>query len=664
MPWSALRRLRAEGAEVRALATLPDTEFLAEIYLRYLGRDPDEAGRRHYLALLRSGRSRLRVLRDIRRSHEASEYRADRERLEEQGGFVLAPEPLVSAELRRGPTLKPRLTLLGTCVAEGLLRVAKDQEWPIVHHLLDSSAHPNVPDLSPEDQDAILVHLTLRSLLAIANAQGDGDLFHARADFDYISAQSAAQEALSQFVDKLLEKLPAGIPVFFLALLEPPPQQQGILLSNRQRSLYRLVRDLNDTLEEKLAERGQFYYLEINDIRQYYGDADTYDGYTGHFTHASLSHRGPQGRRMYQEILRRVEAAWTVIRARDPVKLIITDLDNTLWRGILAEEEEIVPWQHTEGWPLGYAEALLTCKQRGILLAICSKNDEAPTLQRFSLLWGQRLRQEDFGAMRINWQPKSRNVAEILQATNILPEHSLFIDDNPLEIEEVRRVYPQMRFLTGNPERWRRILLYAPETQVAHLSAESRQRTELIQASQSRAALATELPDRASWLQSLGLRLTVQSITGEAHPRFARALELLNKTNQFNTTGERWTAAELLRWLTDNGQLLAGTVEDRFAQHGLVVLALWRGEEIRQMVLSCRVFGLDLESALLAVLQGMQRKAGLIRTLARFQDTGRNGVCRDFWPKHGFNEVGPGLWQSEDCYPFPAHIQLDRGFPS
>ncbi|MGC9239956.1 MAG: HAD-IIIC family phosphatase [Acidithiobacillus sp.] len=659
MPWSVLQRYREERAEARALAHLPDAEFLAELYLRHLGRDLDESGRSYYLRRLQQGHSRLRVLKDIRHSQEAMRERSYRARLGSLGGFVVAPEPLVPDVLDRTPQRpKPRVALLGTCVAEGLLRVARDQDWPMVHHLLDSGNHPTVPELDTAGQDAILVHLTLRSLLGSVLADGDGDLFYLRDDVDLAQISRETQELLARFIDALLAQLPAGVPVFFLAFLEPPPQSDGILLGNRQRSLYRLVRDLNDALEAHLLDRARAYFLEINDIRQYYGDASVYDGYSEHFSHASLSDKRPQGRRIYQEILRRLEAALAILRVQDPVKLIVTDLDNTLWRGVLAEEDDMVPWQHLEGWPLGYAEALLTCKRRGILLAICSKNDEAATQERFRKLWGRRLRLEDFCVVRINWQPKSQNVAEILRLTNILPEHTLFIDDNPLEIDEVRRVYPRMRFLTGEPEHWRRVLLYAPETQVARIDEESAHRSELVQAGIAREGLAAQMGNRDEWLRSLDLHLTLESIPDDEHPRFARALELLNKTNQFNTTGKRWTAAELLSWLAQGGEILAGRVQDRFAQHGLVTVALWRGERIEQMVLSCRVFGLEIETALLAAVCERQRARGYLHSHGYLHDTGRNAVCLDFWARQGFRETEPGVWVGPGELSWPEHIAL------
>ncbi len=652
------------GAEAREadLRALPDAEFVEAIYQRYLGRAADEEGKAYYLRLLRAGRGRVRVLKDFRRSAEARRYTQYRQRRLAIADFLRKEHPpLLPTELRRLPLPKPRIALLGTCLAESLLQVALELGWSMRHYLMDSGLQEVDRQIVADAFDVVLVNLTLRTLLSMSVEEGDGDLFHLRPELDMGQIRAQAVLNLQQVVDHILAAIPPGLPVFFVSLLEPPPQVAGVLGRNRQSSLYGLVRGLNDALEDHLAASPRGYYLEINDIRQYYGDASVYDGYLSHYTHNGLSPLSVQGEWIARDILERLEGAMRVLRAEDPVKLIITDLDNTLWRGVLAEEDEIVPWQHTEGWPLGYVEALLECKRRGILLAICSKNDEGPTRERFQQLWGQRLRLEDFCSVQINWQPKSQNIAQILRTTNILPDHALFIDDHPLEIEEVRRAFPRMRFLTGAPERWRHVLLYAPETQVARVSEESALRTDSIQAKAARELAAVDM-DRDAWLRSLGLALRFDRIVDVGHSRYARALELLNRTNQFNTTGQRWSDAELRDWLASGGWLLAARAEDRFANHGLVALALLRDHGIEQVVLSCRVFSLGIESALLVEALRQMQEGGHADFVGHFTATGRNDACRDFWPAHGFTQdAGNSLWRSSLIPDAPTWIRSEGG---
>lgn len=638
--------------------TLDEDAFLEAVYLKFLGRNTDPSGKSFYRQRVQSPQGRRQVILALQKSEEGQAYQARQESVERllawKGREQYPPVPALIPSSK--PNL-PRITLLGTCQVEGLMQVALMARWQVRHYLMDSGPHNAVPMLQAEDQDAILVQLTLRSLLGLVAEEGDGDLFHLRPHLDWPALQEQACFVLAAAVDRILAALPGGIPVFFLGFLEPPAQIHGILGRNRQHSLYALIRAMNDALEAQLASQHGAFYLELNDLRLHYGDSTAYDGHSAHFTHGNiLSSR--QGDLIHLGILEKVQAALQILQKAQPVKLIITDLDNTLWRGVLAEADEIIPTEVTEGWPLGYAEALLTCKARGILLAICSKNEDGPTRENFAKVWGRRLRLEDFCSVQISWAPKSQGIARILAESNLLPEHVLFIDDNPLEIAEVTHAYPQIRTLSGDPERWRYTLLYAAETQVAELSEESTRRTELIQAKKAREQAADGL-DRDAWLLSLVLTLRVEEIATTDHPRYSRALELLNKTNQFNTTGQRWPDGEMQAWLASGGILLAASATDRFTKHGLIALALLREGEIQQVVLSCRMFGLGLETALLHQVMRRAQNADHRAVSARFHPTGKNDACRSFWGDHGFMATETeGLWRGTVSPQWPAWIGL------
>src|SRR5207248_10190921 len=125
-------------------------------------------------------------------------------------------------------------------------------------------------------------------------------------------------------------------------------------------------------------------------------------------------------------------AMYRTIRHVDQVKLVLVDLDDTMWRGVAAEEAEASSMAR-EGWPLGFAEALMFLKRRGVLLGIVSKNDEGRVRELWRRIYGDLIRLEDFAVRRINWQPKAENVEEILAQVNLLPKSVVYIDDNPVE---------------------------------------------------------------------------------------------------------------------------------------------------------------------------------------------------------------------------------------
>src|ERR1019366_4237781 len=157
-------------------------------------------------------------------------------------------------------------------------------------------------------------------------------------------------------------------------------------------------------------------------------------------------------------------------------------LDDTLWRGQIAEHYETgVNWPVIHGWPTGIWEAVQHLLSRGILTAICSKNDESLVRERWdrAVQFGW-LTLEDFTFVKINWLPKAENIEAIIRQANLTSKSVVFVDDNPVEREAVRSSIPGIRVIGSNPYATRRILLWSSETQVLTLSEESVRRDEMI----------------------------------------------------------------------------------------------------------------------------------------------------------------------------------------
>lgn len=496
----------------------------------------------------------------------------------------------------------PKILLLGTCQAERIYETAHALGWLIQHQLCDFSPYNTIDSsIVNNNIDFVLLNPTLRSILAFADKHGNGDILTLQIEQDYNELEKnsiiALRKALSRYFDTFNTLVPIGV----ISFVEPQPSAYGLIARNRRASIYTLVRKLNDELEALCYETPNTYYIEINDIRLLIGDRQSYDGYEINYTHASYYAGKSRTHRLNNALLQKVAALWRIINQIDPIKLIISDLDNTLWSGVLAEEENIESWRHTEGWPLGYVEALLECKQRGILLAICSKNNEQETLENFRKVWRTRLLPEDFCSLKINWQAKPINIRSILAETNILPENTLFIDDNPLEIAEVKQAFPNIRTLTVPQYEWRHTLLFSPETQMSIATDETRQKTALIQAKNARDESSQTL-SREDFLNSLNLELRFEEIRNTKHSAFERVFELINKTNQFNSTGKRWSYAEIHQFMEKGGVIYTTRAKDRFADHGLIGLLLFQEKTLEQFILSCRVFGLGIEQAMLVFL--------------------------------------------------------------
>jgi FkbH-like protein len=329
---------------------------------------------------------------------------------------------------------------------------------------------------------------------------------------------------------------------------------------------------------------------------------------------------------------------YQILARRDPVKIVIVDLDDTLWRGVLAEDG-IHP-HGLEGWPLGVVEALQFLKKRGILLAIASKNEESLICEKWEEILQGRLRLEDFASIRINWNPKVQSIREILEEVNLLPGNALFIDDNPVERDAVRREFPEIRVLGEDIYGIREYLLTTPELDVPSITEESGRRTEMIQAQAVREESRRSM-SREEFLKSLKLKVEHLVIRDTSSKEYERALELLNKTNQFNTTGRRWTSEEMQRFFSEGGAFHAFKVMDRFTAYGLVGLLLVQGNCIRQFVMSCRVVGLDVEQQM---LREVIDRIDAPEVTAEYVKTEKNHLCTELYPKYGFElREGEGL---------------------
>ena len=571
---------------------------------------------------------------------------------------------LLPDELNVVPYKKLRVAVLGTCIAEGVADAFRRNGDHAEHHLLRPMRDSTAVGLDWGQFDAVVVHVTLRRLLKEAIGV-DSDLLHVRplSDTENQSLIDAFKRHLKAFVESVLSQVAASSPVFVLSMIEPPSSYQGILLNGRRQSLYFWVRTLNDELAAMLEDSASAHYVEVNDLVRYRGDSRITDAYTCWFTHAAIRNwdEGPQ---LFGMVSKRIHHAIAILSSQSPVKLIITDLDNTLWQGVLAEEnyEDIVGFNYREGWPLAYTEALLEFKRRGGLLAISSKNDYEVIKERFALVWQEQLRLDDFCAIQIDWEVKSRHIQNILSETNVLPSNVLFVDDNPREIEEVSRAFPEIRTLGPPQELWRNIILYSPHTQVASISAESSNRTESLRVKQAREECAAH-SNKKEFLASLELKVRCEIVDRSSHEKFSRVVELINKTNQFNTTGKRWDVSEFERLFGAGGYLAVASSSDKFESSGVVAVVVVSDGAILQFVLSCRVFGLGIESAVLSlVVERLIAERSEAR--AHYVATARNHACATFYVDHGFTKTPQeGVLRIDEHLHWPNWIGRDLEMP-
>jgi FkbH-like protein len=251
------------------------------------------------------------------------------------------------------------------------------------------------------------------------------------------------------------------------------------------------------------------------------------------------------------------------------------------------------------------------------------------------------------------------NLASILADLNLRPQNVVMIDDHPAERAAVQAAMPRVRVLGQHPYYLKRVLLWAAETQNPKISAESSRRTQMVRAQVERESVRRALAP-SQFLATLELEASITRLESTGDLEMSRALELLNKTNQFNTTGERHTLESCHQRFAAGHALYVLQAQDRFTRYGLVGAAWCEKGCIEQMVMSCRALGLGLEAAFLAhIALAASGAGGPVRGRLRYTEA--NVACRSLYGDNGFMQTeDPTLWVGSQAEPprVPAHVKL------
>lgn len=353
-------------------------------------------------------------------------------------------------------------------------------------------------------------------------------------------------------------------------------------------------------------------------------------------------------------------------------KVATVDLDNTLWGGVIGEDGMSGIKLGSEYPGAAYQalqRALLDLTRRGILLAVCSKNNPEEAQEALKNHPGMLLRPGDFVAMRINWNDKSQNLREIAAELNVGLDAVAFVDDNPFEREQVRNALPEVMVLhlPSDPLKYADAVRDYPAFQRLTLSEEDRRRTDLYVAQRERSQTQRNFTSKEDFFRYLEQEAEVAPLAPET---LARVAQLTQKTNQFNLTTRRFTEQQISDLIADpHYRVLSLRVRDRFGDHGLVGVAIThdQGEacEIDSFLLSCRVIGRTVESAFLSSLACAAAARGCVRLNGWFLPTKKNAPAQDFYSQHGFQvqmKNGEGsLWTfdlRQGRIPAPPWIRL------
>jgi FkbH-like protein len=331
-----------------------------------------------------------------------------------------------------------------------------------------------------------------------------------------------------------------------------------------------------------------------------------------------------------------------------PCKLIILDLDNTLWRGEVGELGwENVGLDHNEdGFSfLMLQRMLLDLKNKGVLLALSSKNTYENVLEVFEKRSEMILKISDFVAKEVNWDPKHIAVTNILNKLNLTDKGIIFIDDSPSERSEVKEYFPKLIVpdLPINHIEWTHYLAASKILSLGKIKQEDFTRNDMYRSEEERVELSKTIQSYSEFLEKLELKLTLEILNST---NLDRVFELLMKTNQFNLNGKLCTRLELDNMLNSAEQkVLAFRLKDRFGDYGIIsVLILSRVDidswEIFNWVMSCRALSRKIEHRIIEFATRQLVGEGTL-LFGEFISTGKNDVVSGLLVELGFdvNEV-------------------------
>jgi len=444
-------------------------------------------------------------------------------------------------------------------------------------------------------------------------------------------------------VGTALDRLPSMTVLFATFYLPRGVTMPGLEL-NTGYGLNAFIAAFNGALARESTHNPRLKLVDMEGLIRWQGEATLFDQRLWAVGRIRFSRAGDHA--MARWIGSAVRSLWGGIR-----KVLVLDLDDTLWGGVLGELGPSGIALGEEGLGLAYKEfqqQLAGLTDYGAILALCSKNNEEEVEEVFRTHPHMILDLKDFAARMVNWRDKATNIKEISRRLNLGLESFVFIDDNPAERALIRQKLPMVA-VPEFPRDPSSLSIFLWEVVLDHFNRLGLTEEDRAKGEQYRVrGMTEELRESANDLESFWASLEMRGWVGlmEDCDR-ARVAQLTQKTNQFNLTTERFDEAALQKMLADKGwKIYYLKLADKFGNHGLVgvIIAgiddddpeLWT---LKTFLLSCRVIGRKAEDFFLALVADHLRSLGARRLRGIYVPSARNSQVADLYPRMGFDPV-------------------------
>ena len=566
--------------------------------------------------------------------------------------YILKKSKRIKRELLESGTdfLSKKIAVLGGSTTHDIIRVMdvfllNQGIQPIFYESEYAQYFQDVmfdnPELVEFEPDLIYIHTSNRNITAYPIMTDTAEQINAMLEEQY--------RHFSAMWDKVADKYhcPVIQNNFEYPFYRILGNQDAVLMQGR----IHFINRLNEKFYQYAREHDSFYIHDINYISAAYGLDKWSDPFYWHmYKYAMCMQAIPEFAYNLSNMIK-------AVFGRNKKSLVL-DLDNTLWGGIVGDDgvENLEIGQETSmGQVYSEFQAYVKAqKDIGVMLNIASKNEYDNAIAGLNHPDGI-LRPDDFILIKANWEPKSRNIAEIAEEMNILPDSLVFVDDNPAERDIVGTQVSGVAVPDiGMPEQYIRVLDHAGFFEVISLSEDDRKRNEMYKANIEREKQLHNFGDYREYLLSLEMKGTIKAF----EPIYmSRIVQLSNKSNQFNLTTKRYTQRDIEQFAADGNYITRyGKLEDKFGDNGVVSVVIGRKDDYEKVLhlelwlMSCRVLKRDMEYAMMDSMVEACKACGIDAMIGYYYPTAKNEMVKEFYCTMGFAKVqedndGSTMWR-------------------
>lgn len=554
-----------------------------------------------------------------------------------------------------------KIAILGNCSTQHLSTALKGYGYKEGYNLDIFDADYNQIDAQVMDDNSELYNHAPNSVLIYMSTE---KLFENFCQLELQNRNNFAENILNQietYWNTINSKLKTNIMQF--NFVEIDDKIFGNYSNKVSNSFIYQIRKLNYLLMELVEKTKNAFLIDLSSIQNLYGRKELHDEKLYYIAKMPISTN------LLPEVAKQVVDIIKALNGKIK-KCVVLDLDNTLWGGVIGDDG----LKSIQIGELGLGHAfsefqmwLKELKNRGIILTVCSKNNEDIAKEPFEKHPEMVLRLEDISMFVANWQDKASNIKHIQETINIGMDSLVFIDDNPFERNLVKELIPDITVpdLPEDPAMYLSYLKSLNLFETASYSENDKDRTKQYQAEVGRATMQSSFEDFNDYLKSLQMVATAHEFNEFEIPRIS---QLTQRSNQFNLRTIRYTEAEIEEILRNDKYLtLSFSLKDKFGDYGLISVVIMEKKDKETLFLdtwlmSCRVLKRGMEEFIINTIIETAKKKGFKKVVGEYIKTPKNAMVEKIYSNLGFKEVKKDLFEAEvDNFSFnKTNIKLDE----